>query len=142
LRLIKESAMMMIDDVKAEISTLLRAHVDKSPYTLNEIAILCGFHGPEMLEGILRGELRVPLDKAMPLAKAIGCDRRTLFALVLKSWFGAELVNTVEEVFSDDAASAVERGWIAFLRDFYGDRIPELTPTLRRRLRLLVSLPG
>lgn len=50
---------MMIDDTKAEISTLLRAHIDESPYTLNEIAILCGFHGPEMLEGILRGELRV-----------------------------------------------------------------------------------
>lgn len=134
--------MLMIDDTKAQISTLLRAHVDESPYSLNEIAILCGFHGPEMLEGILSGELRIPLDKAMPLAKAIECDGRTLFALVLKSWFGVELVNTIEEVFTNDAASAVERGWIAFLRDFYGDRIPELTPTLRRRLRLLVSLPG
>lgn len=134
--------MLMIDDTKAQISTLLRAHVDESPYSLNEIAILCGFHGPEMLEGILRGELRVPLDKAMPLAKAIGCDGRALFLLVLKSWFGVELVNTIDEVFTNDAASAVERGWIAFLRDFYGDRIPELTPTLRRRLRLLVSLPG
>lgn len=133
---------MMTDDTKSDISTLLRTHVDESPYTLNELAILCGFHGPEMLEGILRGELRVPLDKVMPLAKAIGCDGRTLFVLVLKSWFGAELVNTIEEVFANDTGSAVERGWIAFLRDFYGDGIPELTPTLRRRLRLLVSLPG
>lgn len=133
---------MMIDDTKAHISTLLKAHVDESPYSLNEIAIQCGFHGPEMLEGILRGEFRVPLDKAMPLANAMGCDGRTLFVLVLKSWFGADLVNTIEEVFANDAGSAVERGWIAFLRDFYGDPIPELTPTLRRRLRLLVSLPG
>ncbi|MCQ2005267.1 hypothetical protein [Rhizobium sp. NRK18] len=131
----------MIEEIKNEISNLLRAHVDVSPYTLNEIAILCGFHGPEILEGILTGKLRVPLDKAMPLAKAIGCDERNLFVLVLKSWFGAELVNKVEEVFASDTASAVERDWIAFLREFYGDRIPELTPTLRRRLRLLVSLP-
>jgi hypothetical protein len=132
----------MIEEIKNEISNLLRVHVDVSPYTLNEIVLMCGFHGPEMLEGILRGEVRVPLDKAMPLAKAIGCDERNLFVLVLKSWFGSELVNTIEEVFASDTASTVERGWIAFLREFYGDPIPELTPTLRRRLRLLVSLPG
>ncbi|CDZ35833.1 Hypothetical protein NGAL_HAMBI1146_15750 [Neorhizobium galegae bv. officinalis] len=132
----------MIEDTKIEASALLRTHVDKSPYTLNEIALMSGFHGPEMLEGILRGDLRIPLDKAMPLAQALGCDGRNLFVLVLKSWFGAEFVKTIEKVFANGTASAVERGWIVFLRDFYGDHVPELTPTLRRRLRLLVSSPG
>lgn len=131
-----------MQESKIEAAALLRKHAGASDYSLNEIALLCGFQSPDMLEGILRGELRVPLDKAMALAKAIGCDGRTFFVLVLKSWFGAELVNTIEEVFANDTGSDVERDWIRFLRDSCEDRVPELTPTLRRRLRLLVSLPG
>ncbi|NOV15445.1 hypothetical protein E5S70_04970 [Ensifer adhaerens] len=125
-----------------KIAALVQGHLDASPYSVGEVAVLSGFKGPEMLEGIARGDFRVPLDKVLLLAQALGCDKRQLFVLVLTSWFGAEFVRMVEEVFAGGSASSTEQGWIGFLREFYGENIPELTPSLRRRLRLLASLPS
>lgn len=55
--------------------------------TAYEVAVLSDFQRPEVLAGILRGDFRVPLDKALPLAKALGCDEKLLFKLVMSSWF-------------------------------------------------------
>ena len=125
-----------------KIAALVQGHLDASPYSVGEVAVLSGFQGPEMLDGIARGDLRVPLEKVLPLAQALGCDKRQLFTLVLNSWFGTEFVKTVEEVLVGDSASVAEQGWISSLREFYGEDVPELTPLLRRRLRLLLGLPS
>lgn len=123
------------------VAEFIQAHLETCHYNVGEIALLLGFRGAEMVEGFVRGERKVPLDKVLPLAQALGCDKRRLFVLVLNSWFDAEFVKTLEEVFVGDSASSTEQGWIGFLRETYGENIPQLTPTLRRRLRLLVSLP-
>ncbi|MDX0695443.1 hypothetical protein [Sinorhizobium medicae] len=123
-----------------KIAALVQGHLDASPYSVDEVAVLSGFKGPEMLEGIARGDARVPLDKVLLLAQALGCDKRQLLVLVLTSWFGPEFVKTVEEVFIGNSASAAERDWISFLREVYGENVPALTPALRRRLRLLASI--
>lgn len=125
-----------------KIAELVQGHLDASPYSVGEVAVLSGFKGPEMLEGIARGDVRVPLDKVLLLAQALGCDKRQLFALVFKSWFGTEFVKTVEEVFIGNSPSAAEQDWISILREFYGENVPALTSALRRRLRLLASMPG
>lgn len=127
---------------KSAVAQVIQAHLEKCPYSVGEIAILAGCPSFEMFEGFVRGDLRVPLDKALPLAQALGCDKRQFFVLVLASWFGREFVEALEEVLAGDAASTAEQGWINYLREFYRENVPELTPSLRRRLRLLVSLPS
>ncbi len=124
------------------VARLIQEHLEPCPYSVEEIALLLGCRNTEMVEGFIRGDMRVPLDKTLLLAQALGCDKRQLFVLVLKSWFGTEFVKTVEEVFIGNSVSANEQGWISFLREVYGENVPALTPALRRRLRLLVSLPS
>lgn len=124
------------------VAKFIQDHLETCHYGAGEIALLLGCRSTEMVEGFVRGDLRVPLDKVLPLSQALGCDKRRLFVLVLTSWFGTEFVKTVEEVLAGDSASAAEQGWISFLRELYGENLPALTPALRRRLRLLVSLPS
>ncbi|SSC66251.1 hypothetical protein [Ciceribacter selenitireducens] len=95
-----------------------------------------------MINALANGDARVPLAKVMTLANALGCDEKQLFVLVLKSWFGSEFVNTLESVFKDTLASSNEQTWLSFFRDLYGDNLPELNQSLRRRLRLMAGLPG
>lgn len=124
------------------VTQIIQERVSASPYSVCEIAALAGFKNPDMIKALANGDARVPLDKAMPLAVALGCDEKQVFVLVLKSWFGSEFVDTLESVFKDTPASPHEQTWITFFRDLYGDNLPELNQSLRRRLRLMAGLPG
>ncbi|EDQ31791.1 hypothetical protein HPDFL43_21809 [Hoeflea phototrophica DFL-43] len=132
----------MIEEHKIAVSALIQKNLAECPYSLNEVAMLSGFQRPEVLEGVLRGDFRVPLDKVLPLAKALGCDEKLLFKLVMNSWFGVDFVKTIEDVFGGNVLSVAENGWIDFLREFHSENVPELTTQMRRRLRLLLKLPG
>lgn len=132
----------MSSERNSEVACFIQGHLEKCGYTVGEITLLLGFQSTDMVEGFCRGDRKVPLDKVQLLAHALGCDKRRLFVLVLKSWFDAEFVKMLEDIFRGDCALADEQGWIGFLRESFGDQIPELTPTLRRRLRLLASVPS
>ncbi len=124
-----------------EVASFVREHIEKCDYKVEEITLLLGFQNTEVVDGICRGDRKVPLDKVNALSEALGCERRRLFLLVLNSWFDTDFVKMLEDVFADGSASAVEQEWINFLRERYSGNIPELTPQLQRRFRLLVSLP-
>ncbi len=126
----------------SEVANFIKVHIEKGAYTVEEITLLLGFQNTETVEGFCRGDRKVPLDKVSVLAEALGCDRRGLFLLVLNSWFDTNFVAMLEEVFADGSASSVEQRWTDFLREFYSGNVPELTPQLKRRLRLLVSVPS
>ncbi|MGO6781234.1 hypothetical protein GR211_16665 [Rhizobium leguminosarum] len=132
----------MNSERNSEVAKFIQAHLENSPYTVEEITLLLGFRGPDMVEGFLRGDRKVPLDKVQVLAEALGCDRRQLFESVLRSWFGIEFLDAIKEIFAGGSSSSTEQEWIRFLRELYGENIPELTPALRRRLRLFASVPS
>lgn len=123
------------------IAEIVQGGMKAHGYSALETAILIGFRTGDMIEGIIGGDRRIPLDKVVPLADALGCDRRLMMTLAMTSWFGADFVNTVKEVFTDSEGAPPERQWLNCLRELHGDEVPELTPSLRRRLRLLVSMP-
>ena len=126
----------------SEVASFIEVHIEKSAYTVEEVTLLLGFQSTETVEGFFRGDRKVPLDKVSVLAEALGWDRRRLFLLVLNSWFDTDFVAMLEKVFADGSALSVEQRWIDFLREFYSGNVPELTPQLKRRLRLLVSVPS
>ncbi|MBY3211504.1 hypothetical protein [Rhizobium laguerreae] len=132
----------MNSERNSEVAKFMQAHLENSPYSMEEITLLLGFQSPDMVEGFLRGERKVPLDKVLPLADSLGCDKRQLFESVLRSWFDIEFLDAIKEIFAGGSSSSTEQEWIRFLRELYGENIPELTPALRRRLRLFVSVPS
>ncbi len=132
----------MSSERNSAVANFIQVHIEKSAYTLDEITLLLGFQSTGMVEGFCSGDRKVPLDKVNALAEALDCDRRQLFLLVLSSWFDTDFIKMLEEAFANGSASSVEKSWIDFLREFYSGNVPELTPQLRRRLRLLVSMPS
>jgi hypothetical protein len=122
------------------VAKFIETHVSSSPYSVGEITAFCGFKSSEMIEGFIRGEWRVPIDKVPPLAQALGCDKRQLFILVLSSWFDKGIVSELEEALG--SVSPAESSWLVCLREFYAGQVPKITPNSRRRLRLIVGLPG
>lgn len=132
---------MKCENVSA-VAEMVQLALDNCPYSSSEVAHLTGFKSAEIVEGIGRGDWRVPLDKVPALAAALGCDRQQLSALVIKTWYAPDILHTIQEAFAINLFSAAERSWINFLRETFGESIPHLTPSLRRRVRLLANLPA
>ncbi|MBB4255286.1 MULTISPECIES: hypothetical protein [Rhizobium] len=132
----------MKSERNSEVAKFIQAHLENSPYSVEEITLLLGFRSPDMVEGFLSGDRKVPLDKVLPLADALRCNKRQLFESVLRSWFDTEFLDTIKEVFAGGSSSSTEQEWIGFLRELYGENIPELTPASRRRLRLFARVPS
>ncbi|MCF6369500.1 hypothetical protein [Rhizobium halophilum] len=132
----------MLVEQQTPIARFIQEHADRSCYSYEEIALLCGFKTSDMIYMFMRGERKVPLDKVAPLAEALGCDSAQLFVLALKSWFSTELFNQVEECFGAMHENKAERGWILALREIFGGEVPELTVKMRSRLRILARISG
>ena len=130
----------MLVEQQTPIARFIQEHAERSCYSYEEIALLCGFKTSDMIHAFTRGERKVPLDKVAPLAEALGCDRNQLFVHALKSWFSPELFNQLEECFGTRQESKAERGWIAALREIFGGEVPELTGKMRSRLRILTGI--
>ncbi|KEQ09332.1 helix-turn-helix transcriptional regulator [Pseudorhizobium pelagicum] len=131
----------MEQEALKNIANIMSEYLASCGYSLSEVALLAGFKSDDMVKSFVRGDGRIPLDKVVPLAAALGCDRRQLLTLAMTSWFGAAFVKTLTEVLIDEAPPSTESAWIASLHELYGDSIPDITPALRRRLRLLVGNP-
>jgi hypothetical protein len=128
----------MLPTQQTPIARFIEEHANRSCYSYDEIALLCGFKTSDMIYCFMRGERKVPLDKVAPLAEALGCDSAQLFVLALKSWFSDELFYQLEECFGAMQADDAERSWIRALREIFGGEIPEITVSMHRRLQMLV----
>ncbi|EJL51628.1 hypothetical protein PMI09_04418 [Rhizobium sp. CF122] len=129
----------MLAALQTPIARFIEEHANRSCYSYEEIALLCGFKTSDMIYCFMRGDRKVPLDKVAPLAEALGCDSAQLFVLALKSWFSDELFNQLEECFGAMHGDKAERGWILALREVFGGEVPEITVKMRRRLQILVG---
>lgn len=74
---------------KSPLSRLLQAHVQKhvDNGTLDDVAQAVGYGKPDMLRRFASGEVRVPIDRAVPLAKALGISPSLIIGLgVVDHW--------------------------------------------------------
>jgi hypothetical protein len=121
------------------LARFIEEQANRSCYSYEEIAILCGFKTSDMIYAFMRGERKVPLDKVAPLAEALGCDSAQLFMLALRSWFTEDLFNQVEECFGAMQDNKAERGWLMAIREIFGGEVPEITVKMRRRLQFVIG---
>mgnify|MGYP003948863519 CR=1 FL=1 len=129
----------MFESQQKTLANFIEEHAKKSPYSYEELALLCGFKTSDMIYAFAHSEWKVPLDKVAPLAKALDCDKGKLFVLALKSWFSGELFNQIEECFGAVPENSAERSWIVALREIYNGDVPEMTVKTRRCLKILVG---
>jgi hypothetical protein len=129
----------MLAAQQTPLARFIEQHANRSCYSYEEIAIICGFKTSDVIYAFMRGERKVPLDKVAPLAEALGCDSAQLFLLALRSWFSEELFNQVEECFGAMQDSNAERGWLLAIREIFGGEVPEITVKMRRRLQFLIG---
>lgn len=129
----------MLPAQQTPLVRFIEEHANHSPYSYEELALLCGFKTSDMIYAFMRGERKVPLDKVAPLAEALGCDSGQLFVLALKTWFSDELFNQLEECFGTIKENSAERSWIVALRETYKGDVPEVTVKMRRRLQILAG---
>ena len=125
---------MTTTDHVAVFIKLICATIDASDKSQRQIALDAGFDKPNVLSMIKTGIMKVPMDKIVPLADALGLDRAMFLSLGLRAYMPS-LLEVVEEQYGF-LVSANERRWIAAIREISGGRNPSLTPKIRKMLEL------
>jgi len=101
--------------------------------------MLCGLEDLDSISTYLRGDRRLPLDLVEPIAHVLECDRSKLFILTLRTWFDESFISLLEESFGSAQQTEAERSWLVALREIYQGDVPEITATMRRRIRILAG---
>jgi hypothetical protein len=107
---------------------------------LARIARESGFLNPELIAQFAAGELNVPIDKLLPMAKSLGVDPTQMLVLGLEQfWSDAEAL--VREAFPR-TVSRNEYEIVALVRDATDEGDPKLTTSQQNALRGLLREQG
>lgn len=96
------------------------------PKTQAQIATEAGFVNVNMLAMIKLGSTRLPLDRVLPLAKALDVDPAYLLLLALDQMLGSTEAQALVTVMNT-AVTQNEMGWIMALREASDVSDPPLT---------------
>jgi predicted XRE-type DNA-binding protein len=96
--------------------------INGSDMTQKELAQQLGYEQPNIITMFKVGSTRVPLEKVIELAKALGADPQQM----LRDWFDAYMpgVNTMIDQYLVFPVSPAEKTWIAGLRGAFGKLPP------------------
>jgi hypothetical protein len=130
----------MLEKQQTPLAKFIEDNPKRSGYSFEEIGIMCGFKTADLIYAFMRGEIRLPLDKVVPMAEALSCDSGQLFTLALKEWFSQQIFEQMEEAFlAFPSLDTVELGWLKVIRDIFGGKVPEINDRFKRRLQLVLS---
>lgn len=93
------------------------AEIDK---TQREIAEACGFETPNVISMFKKGQMKVPLDRVGPLAKALDADPAHLLRLAMQEYL-PETWSSIEEIFHSTILSANELELVRKFRQVTGN---------------------
>lgn len=93
------------------------AEIDK---TQREIAEACGFETPNVISMFKKGQMKVPLDRVGPLAKAIDVDPAHLLRLAMQEYL-PETWSSIEEILHSTVLTKNELELIRKYRQVTGD---------------------
>lgn len=93
------------------------ATIDK---TQREVAEACGFETSNVISMFKKGQMKVPLDRVGPLAKALETDPAHLLRLAMQEYF-PETWNSIEEILHSTILSANELELVRKFRQVTGD---------------------
>lgn len=115
-----------------KLCSFVARHIDMSEKSQKEIAEAIGYDKPNMLSMVKRGDTRLPIDKVIPLAKALGVDPAGLLVLTLGQYYPDE-ESELASLFAT-ATTRNERVILQKIRNVTNGSDPEMTPTIERKL--------
>lgn len=101
----------------AEFIAYRLAEIDKSQ---REVAEECGFETPNIITMFKKGQMKVPLDRVGPLAKALDADPAHLLRLAMQEYM-PETWLSIEEILHSTILSANELELVRKYRQVTGD---------------------
>jgi hypothetical protein len=105
---------------------LAKRVLELRPKKQSEIASQAGFVNANMVTMIKQGSTRLPLDRVVPLAKALEADPAYLLLLALEQMVGRTDANAIMSVMSTSVTQN-EMGWVTAVREASGLTDPPLT---------------
>ena len=125
---------------KHKATQYMAKQIDALKYekTQREIAAEVGYEKPNMISMMKRGEVRIPQDKVLPLARALKVDPGHFLRLILLDQNPA-LRDVIDKVFGG-IFTANQKAWMKAVQDISGDDdLPELTDELREKLASVIK---
>lgn len=117
---------------ETELARLLRerAHAIRDRTPLRALSVSLGYRSPNVLAMYLRGEARVPVDRALVFAQAFGLEPGEVLRAALRQWWSDEpLLEPVLGLIM----SPNQRLWLDRIAAVTGEADPALDATALRR---------
>lgn len=117
---------------ETELARLLRerAAALRGETTLRSLAEMLGYRSPNVLTMYLRGEARIPVDRALSFAQAFGLEPGTVLRAALRQW-GSD--DALLEPLIGLIVSPNQRLWLDRIAAAIGEADPALDATALRR---------
>ncbi|MDH2045623.1 helix-turn-helix transcriptional regulator [Acinetobacter johnsonii] len=128
---------------KVTVAQFLEAQINSSDKAQHEIAEEVGFAKPTMVSMVKLGKAKVPLDKAQPIAKALGIDSRDFFMRCLEEYLPVVFNEIVELTKDQPILSQNEIDIIKRIREARPENPSIKTPEQNRAFdNFLATLTG
>lgn len=105
---------------------------ERSPKTHAEIAREMGYRSENVVNMMLAGICKVPIDKLPSMAEALNVEPSYVMRLALQDYCPA-ILRAMEETF-DTLATPNQKEWLRVVRHISGDTDPRMTPAIRSLL--------
>lgn len=97
------------------------------------------FGSPEhLLQLVLNGKAKLPLDKVEDVAAFIGCDAQGLFRLPLQQFYHDDNIQLLERMFGEPERNPAEEAWLSLIRRATGRRLKPPSQVGRRLVAALL----
>lgn len=96
-----------------------------------------GFLANTLFQMILRGDVKLPLDRVEEVALVLGVDARQLFRLAARQFYDEEAICLFERMFG--TLTNEEQKWLREVRSAADGHVAEPSATARRLVRALAK---
>jgi hypothetical protein len=120
----------------SKVAKFMTKRIDELGKPNREIAQLAGFTGgPNIISMIKNGDVKLPLERVVPMARALGADPKSLMRMALEQYMPFDKYPEIASVLSD-ILSDNEREILEFIRDVAGENaVPGLNDHRRKALK-------
>jgi hypothetical protein len=103
---IREMAFEVLKTVP--VAEFIAKKIEQGQLSVADVAAKAGWDKPVVLENIIAGRMKVPINQVAPLADAIGVDPANLLRLVMQEYM-PETYRAIVQILDCDVLSAFER---------------------------------
>jgi hypothetical protein len=120
------------------VKEFLSQHLDGSGISLGDLANNGGAGEEKLLELVMGGRAKLPLDRVMSVSAFTGCDPQQLFRASLEQFYSTEVVELFVKMLGP-AVTAEEQEWLEVIRSASRGQVNPPSRLSRNLIRAAVS---